>query len=175
MAQSRGYRGLSSLGLARLLALLVPALLLAGAWGSQIWGGLFPCEMCWWQRYAHLAALVLACCAYAFARRPGADRLFLRLAALAIAASGCIGAYQAGVEAHIFEGLTRCTATATGATGDALIAQIMSAPIIRCDVVQWRFLGVSMAGWNAILSIGFAGAILWLSSRRPRTYPRSQR
>src|SRR4051794_15812514 len=87
------------LNLARALALLVPAALLAGAWSFQIWGGLFPCDMCWWQRYAHLAALALAAVALLVARSPRLDRVFLVLAALAILTSGAIGAYHAGVEA----------------------------------------------------------------------------
>src|SRR6476620_1855903 len=76
--------GGSDLKLARTLALLVPAALLAGGWGSQIWGGLFPCEMCWWQRYAHIAALVLAVGALVTARQAGLGRALLVLAALAI-------------------------------------------------------------------------------------------
>jgi disulfide bond formation protein DsbB len=161
--------GNSNLDVARSLALLVPAALLAGAWSFQIWGGLFPCEMCWWQRYAHIAALVLALGAFLVARRPGLDRAVLILAALAILASGMIGAYHAGVEAHVFKGFTQCTRTVSGAASTAeLLDQIMNAPIVRCDQVQWRFLGISMAGWNAILSTGFALLILWLTVRRPR-------
>jgi disulfide bond formation protein DsbB len=45
----------------------------------------------------------------------------------------------------------------------------MAAPLTRCDQVQFEFFGISMAGWNAIISIVFALLILWLSLRRPRT------
>jgi disulfide bond formation protein DsbB len=153
---------------AKILAVLVPAGLLAGAWGSEIWGGLHPCEMCWWQRYAHLAGLGFAVAALLLRGLPDRGRSFVWLAALGIAASGAIGAYHAGVEAKIFEGLTQCTSTAGGATGEELLSQILNAPLVRCDQVQWEFLGISMAGWNAILSILFALVILWLSTRRPR-------
>ncbi|MBV9881812.1 MAG: disulfide bond formation protein B [Sphingomonadaceae bacterium] len=154
-----------SLGLARALALLVPAVALAAAFGSQYLGGLVPCEMCWWQRYAHMAALVLALLAFAVR-----DRTFVLLAALAIAVSGAIGFYHAGVELHYFKGFTQCTAPAAagGSTEDFLKA-IMSGSMVRCDDIQWSFLGISMAGWNAILSLGSALVILWLSLRRPRT------
>jgi disulfide bond formation protein DsbB len=161
--------GTSNLRLARGLALLVPAALLAGAWSFQIWGGLFPCDMCWWQRYAHLAAVALALIAYAVARRPGLDRTFVALAALAILTSGAIGVYHAGVEAGIFPGITSCTRTVThAASAEDLMRQIMDTPVIRCDQVQWRdpVLGISMAGWNAILSTGFALLILWLTFGR---------
>jgi disulfide bond formation protein DsbB len=77
-------------------------------------------------------------------------------------ASGAIGVYHAGVELGIFEGLTQCS-TSSGGT----LADIMSTPLVRCDEVQWSLLGISMAGWNALLSIGFGALILWLSLKRP--------
>ena len=159
----------TSLDGARWLAFLVPAGLLAGAYGSEYWGGLVPCEMCWWQRYAHFAALLFAMVAIAMGRmRPGDGRPFVWLAAAAIALSGAIGFYQAGVEAGIFEGFTSCTASNKGLSAEALLKQIMDAPIVRCDAVQWEWLGVSMAGWNGIVSVGGALVILWLSLRKGR-------
>jgi disulfide bond formation protein DsbB len=153
------------LGLAKALAVLVPAAALAGAFGSQYLGGLSPCEMCWWQRYAHIAALVFALAALFV---PG--RALVWLAGLAIAASGAIGFYHAGVELHYFPGLTQCTATvSSGGSTDDFLKAIMAAPLVRCDDIQWSFLGISMAGWNAILSLTGALMILWLSLRRPRT------
>jgi disulfide bond formation protein DsbB len=156
------------LGLAKALALLVPLAALAAAFGSQYLGGLVPCDMCWWQRYAHLAALPFAVGALALGA--GRGRPLVWLAVLAIAASGAIGFYHAGVEYGYFEGFTRCTSTiaATGSTDDFLKA-LMDSPLVRCDEVQWSFLGISMAGWNAILSLAGALVILWLSLRRPRS------
>ncbi|MEO5774532.1 MAG: disulfide bond formation protein B [Sphingomicrobium sp.] len=154
--------------LARLLALLLPASLLAGAYGSQYFGGLIPCEMCWWQRYAHFAALALALPAFAAPAETGRARTFTTLAALAIAASGAIGFYHAGVELDIFEGLTTCTSTATGATTAELLKSILNAPLVRCDEVQWSFLGISMAGWNAIISLGGAALIIFLGLKAAR-------
>jgi disulfide bond formation protein DsbB len=148
---------------ARALALLVPAVALAVAFGSQYLGGLVPCRMCWWQRYAHMAALVLALLAFAV-RGP----LFVRLAGLAIAVSGAIGFYHAGVELHYFKGFTDCTATVTGGSAEDFLKAIMETPLVRCDDIQWSWLGISMAGWNAILSLGSALMILWLSLRRTR-------
>lgn len=160
--------GPDSLQAAKLLAALVPAALLAGAYGSQVLGGLAPCEMCYWQRWAHMAGLFFAVGAIVLARMPDRGRSFVWLAAAAIFASGAIGAYHAGVELGWFEGATQCTAAvAPGSVQDAL-AQILAAPVVRCDQVQWEFLAISMAGWNAILSIGSAMVILWLSLRRPR-------
>ena len=146
---------------ARLLALGVPLALLGGALLSEYVGKLYPCEMCWWQRYPHGAALVLGGAALALR----SDTL-ARLAALAILVSGAIGGFHAGVEYGWWEGLTRC-ATGSLAGGDPLEA-IMNAPVIRCDVAPWSLLGISLAGWNFLIS-GAAGiAILLALGRTPR-------
>src|SRR5258705_4975130 len=156
-------RPLASAAAARVLALLLPAALLAGAFGSQYLGGLYPCEMCWWQRYAPLGELAPAALAFTALAISQRSRMLILLAALAIAASGAIGFYHAGVELKIFEGFTTCTSTASGATTADLLKSIVAAPLIRCDQVQWSFLGISMAGWNAILSLGGAAVISWLT------------
>src|SRR6185369_7721596 len=107
-ASSRGSPSLAPAALARLIALLLPLALLGGAFGSQYFGGLYPCEMCWWQRYAHMAALVPAALAFTAPAESFRSRTLTLLAALAIAVSGAIGVYHAGVEAHIFQGFTTC-------------------------------------------------------------------
>ena len=161
-----GAASFRAASIARLVALLLPLGLLGGALGSQYVGGLSPCEMCYWQRWPHAAAILLAAVAFSGPADSRRSRLLTLLAAGAIAISGAIGVYHAGVEAGIFEGFTTCTAmTGTGSTGD-LLAQITKAPIVRCDQVQWSLLGISMAGWNAILSLGGAAVIAALA-RKP--------
>jgi disulfide bond formation protein DsbB len=159
---------MTSLDKARALALGVPAALLAGALGSQYLGGLHPCEMCHWQRWPHYAAVALALIAYLMRGSADRGRSFVWLAALAILTSGLIGAYHAGVELGIFEGFTQCTSTSLSGSTQDILKDIMATPLIRCDQVQFEFLGISMAGWNAILSTAAALTILWLSLRRPR-------
>ena len=160
---------LSTPAAARLIALLLPAALLAGAFGSQYLGGLYPCEMCWWQRYAHMAAIVPAALAFTGPAVSGRSRVLTLLAALAIAVSGAIAVYHAGVEARIFEGFTQCTSTLSKGVSTAdLLKQITHAPLVRCDEVQFRFLGISLAGWNAILSLGGAALIAILTFRGRR-------
>ena len=157
---------LTRLGAARLIALLLPAALLAGAFGSQYFGRLYPCEMWWWQRYAHMVAIVPALLAISPAVDTRRSRLFVLLAALAIAVSGAIAVYHAGVELKIFEGFTTCTSTAAaGGSTAEMLRKITAAPLIRCDQVQWSFLGVSLAGWNAIISLGGAALIAFLALR----------
>jgi disulfide bond formation protein DsbB len=167
-APSGGSVALRPAAAARLIALLLPAAALTGAFGSQYLGGLFPCEMCWWQRYAHMVAFALAVIAFTCTAQSPRARAFTLLAALAIAASGVIGVYHAGVEAKIFEGFTQCTEVSKGGSTADVLRQITHAPLVRCDEVQFRFLGISMAGWNAILSLGGAALILILSLRARR-------
>ena len=133
---------------------------MAGALGSQYIGGLYPCEMCHWQRWPHEAAIGLAI--LAFFVKPPVRTALIALAGVAILISGGIGVFHAGVEYGWWQGLTSCTNTAQGGS----LADIMSAPLVRCDVPQWTLFGVSLAGFNAIFSI--AGglsvlAMLWRS------------
>ena len=144
----------------RWLALAIPLGLLGGAYVSQYGFGLYPCEMCWWQRYPHFAAIPLA--AIGLATRQTA---WTWLALLAVAVSGAIGGFHAGVEYGWWEGLTSCSTTARSG-GDPLEA-IMNAPIIRCDVPQWTLLGISLAGFNFLISLGGA-ALAAVLLRRER-------
>jgi disulfide bond formation protein DsbB len=153
---------------ARWIALLLPLALIAGVWGFQLIGGLVPCEMCHWQRWPHYAAIVLAALAFIM---PGiaTRRALVLLAALAIALSGAIGVYHAGTEYHWWAGMTACTTSITHATSTAdMLSQIMAAPIVRCDQPQWTLFGISLAGFNAIFSLGGAAVIFALMSRGRR-------
>jgi len=149
---------------ANMLALLGPAALLAGAYGFQYIGHIPPCEMCWWQRYAHMAAVALALMAMML--RGGVRRAFVLLAAAAIAVSGLIGIYHAGIEQKWWEGVTACTAPMISGSVQDVLAQVMATPLVRCDTIPWSLFGISMAGWNAILSLLCAGVVTWLTTRR---------
>jgi disulfide bond formation protein DsbB len=127
--------------------------------------------MCYWQRWAHMAGLAFAIVALLAGRMPDRGRSFVWLAALGILASGLIGGYHAGVEAHVFAGFTQCTAQFDSQSSADLLRDILAAPIVRCDEIQWSLFGISMAGWNAILS-GFAALlVLWLSLKRAPIRP----
>ena len=151
---------------ARLLAFLLPALLLGGAYASQYIGGLYPCEMCWWQRYPHFGAIPLALLAF-YQKNPVMQRISVALAALAVLTSGAIGGFHAGVEYGWWEGLTGCSTVASG-SGEEFMKSILNAPMIRCDVVPWQLFGISLAGYNFLLSCGGAIAILWSIWKNPQ-------
>ncbi len=149
------------LGLARGVAFGVPLALLGGALLSEYVGKLYPCEMCWWQRYPHGVAILLAAGAMLSPLGAPRTRVLTLLAAAAIAVSGAIGVFHAGVEYGWWEGLTSCTTS--GATS---LADIMAVPLIRCDQVPWSLAGISLAGFNAIFSLGGALAVILLARRK---------
>ena len=151
------------LKLAQRLALGVPALLLAGAYVSEYGFGLHPCEMCWWQRYPHFAAVALALGSTVLRPKP----LWIALAGLAILVSGLIGGFHAGVEYGWWEGLSTCTGPLATAGQDPLEA-IYNAPLVRCDQPAWTFAGISLAGFNFIISTLSALAIFALLARSRR-------
>ncbi|WP_424833587.1 disulfide bond formation protein B [Ruegeria sp.] len=139
------------------------ALLLLGAWAFQYIGGLAPCKMCIWQRYPHGAALVIGVLALAL---PGL-RILPIFGALAALITAGIGVFHAGVEQKWWEGPSSCTSgDISGLSAEELMNQIMSAPLVRCDEIPWEMLGVSMAGWNAIVSFGLA--LIWIAAWRAR-------
>jgi disulfide bond formation protein DsbB len=150
--------------LAASIAVLGTALL------SQYWGGLAPCELCLLQRWPWRVAIVLAVAAWL-----AGDRVSLSWAALVFVlvffVSAGLGFYHLGVEQHWFAGPTACTATGpTATTVDELRRQLLAAPLVMCDRVQWALFGVSLAGWNLIASLMLAAfcaaTAAWLSPRR---------
>lgn len=155
---------MKNLGKANLVALVVPLALLGGAYGFQYFGGLVACEMCWWQRYAHFAALGLAVAALVLPVK----RLFVALSGLAIATAAAIGGYHAGVEYGWWKGMTECTTTVSFSNGGDPLAAIMAAPVIRCDVVQWKLMGISMAGFDFLISGAAALVVFALLARKER-------
>lgn len=149
--------------MAQRLALGIPALLLGGAYLAQYGFGLYPCEMCWWQRYPHFAAIALALASTVISP----TRAWIAAAAIAILVSGGIGAFHAGVEYGWWEGLTGCAAT-VGDTGGSALDAVMNTPLIRCDEAAWRLFGVSLAGFNFLFSTVGAIAIMCLLTKDVR-------
>jgi disulfide bond formation protein DsbB len=149
--------------LAPILALAIPLALYGGALISQYGFGLHPCEMCYWQRSPHQAAMVLAALALLLRGNATAMRAFTLLALLAILVSGGLGVFHAGVEYGLWAG----PACSSGTSGPLSIDDLMAGPLVACDKPQWTLLGISLAGFNALFS--FAGAaLIWGAMRRDR-------
>jgi disulfide bond formation protein DsbB len=132
---------------------LVVALASAGTLGAvfvaQYGFGLAPCELCIAQRWPHAVAVVLGIAALLLPRFRAA---LLALAALSLAIGGGIAVYHTGVEWHWWQGPTACTGSGTPNSIEALRAQLLNTQVVRCDEVAFRFLGLSMAGWNVLWS-----------------------
>ena len=144
-----------------LLATLGSVALLGGAFAFQYIGGMAPCQLCLWQRWPHAAAIGIGIVALATGWRGLAW-----LGVIALLVTAAIGVFHVGVEEKWWEGLASCTAgSITGiSTADLLDPTKDVASVVRCDAIAWQMLGVSMAGWNAILSLVLAG--IWAKAAR---------
>ena len=148
---------------ARWIALLLPLALMAGALGSQYLGRLVPCELCMYQRYPHYAAIVAAALAILLRRTPLTLPLTM-LAGLLILVSGGIGAFHAGVEYKWWPGPQHCTGTVQA--GADFLKRLLAAPVVRCDEPQWTLFGISLAGFNFLISTVGGLAVLVLCLKR---------
>lgn len=146
-----------------MLAGAISLALILGALGFQYLANLPPCEMCHWQRWPHIAAAIVGIVGGALIASGRLDSrhatLLAALTILLIVASGAIGGYQAGVEWRWWPGPTACTGDRVVLTGTLDLNE----PVVRCDVAAWRLFGISLAGYNALISFAaaaFAGGLL---------------
>lgn len=150
---------------AALAVAIIAAATLAGAWFFQLVLDIRPCPLCLEQRYAYYLAVPLGALVV-FAAMKGAPRplLLAGLGILLLAALGnaWLGTYHAGVEWGFWQGPTDCTGP-VGNLGSAgnLLERLDSVKVIRCDEVQWRFLGLSLAGYNVLISLLMAAIAAW--------------
>jgi disulfide bond formation protein DsbB len=150
----------------------IAAATLAGAWFFQLVLDIRPCPLCLEQRYASYLAVPLAVLvAIAAARDAPRGVVVAGLALLALAALGnaVLGGYHAGVEWKFWQGPTDCSGPIVdfGRAG-SLLQQLDTVKVIRCDEVQFRFLGLSLAGYNVLISLVMAAVAAWGAVRAPR-------
>jgi disulfide bond formation protein DsbB len=143
----------------------IAAATLAGAWFFQLVLDIRPCPLCLEQRYAYYLAIPLgALVAFAATKDTPRSVLLAGLAILAAAALGnaWLGAYHAGVEWKFWQGPTDCSGPVVnfGSAGN-LLERLETTKVIRCDEVQWRFLGLSLAGYNVLISLAMAAIAGW--------------
>jgi disulfide bond formation protein DsbB len=125
--------------------------MIVGALGFQYIAHFPPCEMCHWQRWPLIAAAIIGIIGGSFVQ--SGSRALALLVILLVATSGVIGFYQAGVEWHFFPGPEACTGTRFVFHG---LDNLNEPGAVRCDVAAWRLFGISLAGYNAIISLGSA-------------------
>ena len=147
--------------IAQILGAIALAMIL-GALGFQYIAHFPPCEMCHWQRWPLIAAAVVGLLGPMVVK--GDSRWLAFVTILLVAISGGIGFYQAGVEWHFFPGPEACTGTRFVFHG---LDNLNEPGAVRCDVAAWRFMMISLAGWNAIISLGsaFTGLVMLLRKK----------
>jgi disulfide bond formation protein DsbB len=150
----------------------IAAATLAGAWFFQLVLDIRPCPLCLEQRYAYYLAVPLgALVAWAAARHAPRGVLVAGFALLALAAlaNAWLGGYHAGVEWGFWQGPTECSGPVLdlGKAG-SLFDNLDKVKVIRCDEVQWRFLGLSLAGYNVLISLAMAALAAWGIARLAR-------
>ena len=147
-----------------ILAMAGSLAMLAGAFAFQYIGGLAPCHLCLLQRWPHAAAVGIGLLALAV---PG--RLLPLAGAAAALTTAGIGLYHTGVERLWWAGPTSCSAGSIAGIDvkDLLDPTIVVAPVVRCDEVAWQMLGLSMASWNGVVSLGLM--LIWLLAARSRS------
>lgn len=146
----------------RLAALAASAAMLAIAHGFETFGHLAPCMLCLRQREAYWAAGSLALASMLVVRSGRRARLraiSCLLLALIFMTGAVVAAYHAGVEWKFWPGPGTCSGGSTGVSAADLAAFAADAPAAppSCDTAPWVFLGLSMAGWNALISAALAG------------------
>ena len=152
-----------------LVLLAISAAILGGAYSFQYLGGLHPCTLCLYQRWPWWIAGGLAILAMLYVRNRDLARIFSALGALAVLVGMGVAVYHVGVEQQWWAGPTACSGTADAPkTLEALRAQIMAAPIVRCDEIPWSLFGISMAGYNALISLATGIFVLSLLRRNSR-------
>ena len=154
-----------------LVAALGSGALLGGALYFQYVFGLAPCEMCHWQRWPHIAAVVAGLAAAASFARPRLALVFAMLAITALIVTSAIGVFHVGVEYRWWQGPQACSGNIPrGLSAEQLKKYLFGARMVRCDETVWSLWGLSMAGWNALLSAVLAivlasGVVRWIKVR----------
>lgn len=151
---------------------LIALATLAGAWFFQLVLDIRPCPLCLEQRYAYYLAIPLAVLVAIAAARDAPRGLVvagLVVLVLAALANAVLGGYHAGVEWKFWQGPTDCSGPVVdlGKAG-SLLERLDTVKVIRCDEVQWRFLGLSLAGYNVLISLLMAAIALWGAGKTAR-------
>ena len=133
------------------------ASLLIAAFGFEYIGGLAPCKLCLWQRWPHAGIITFSILGATGGLRAGLAFLLIVLFAAITAA---IAGYHVGVEQQFWPGPSSCSGTVAAISTADMLDRLLATPVVKCDEIAWSFAGVSMAGWNMLLSAGLAGFAL---------------
>ncbi|MBB3771030.1 disulfide bond formation protein DsbB [Angulomicrobium tetraedrale] len=150
---------------AALIVAVAGAGTLAGAWYFQLVVGLAPCPLCLEQRIPYYVGVPVALIAVicALGGRAPLARVALALAGTLMAVAAALAVYHAGVEWGLWAGPTACSGSGPALSSGNLLESLQQARVVRCDEAPWRLLGLSLAGYNALIAsaltlVAFRGA-----------------
>ena len=145
-----------------LLAFAGSAGLILGALYFQYVQGLLPCQLCYWQRYGHFAAMGFGALALVIPAR-----ILLWLGAVGALSSSAVAIFHSGVERKWWDGLQSCTAPSiSDLSPEEALEAIMNAPMVACDQIPWELFGLSMANYNFPASLAIAGLFVLAARAR---------
>lgn len=149
---------------------LACAAALGTALAAETWGGIQPCVLCIYQRYAYLGAFAFGLLALGLGRFPAVRRLLVAGAGLAFLAGAAIAAFHVGVEQHWWRGTAECHAPALdlSLSPAELRQQMLETHFVPCDRIPWSLFGISLAGYNFLASLALAAATLYAAWRGGR-------
>jgi disulfide bond formation protein DsbB len=157
--------------LSALIMASVPLLLLTGALTLQYVGNILPCPLCLLERWAHFATLIFALIAWLRIEQRAISWPWLALATLTTAIGTAIAVFHVGVEQHWWH--ARCSSPSLNTDSiDELKQALLATPTVSCDIITWSFMTISLAGWNALISVklafyGFSSTVnSWHGSRK---------
>jgi disulfide bond formation protein DsbB len=155
---------------AALTVAVIGAAAILGAYFFQYVMKLAPCPLCLDQRIPYYVGIPLALVlAFAASRRAPVTLVRLGFAALAVIflVGAGIGIYHAGIEWKFWPGPAECSGPlqSIGSGGD-LLSQMQATSVVRCDEAAWRLIGISLAGYNVLISVALV-LIAGLAARRP--------
>jgi disulfide bond formation protein DsbB len=144
----------TSLGAIILMGVVSVATLM-GAWFFELVINLKPCKLCLQQRWPYYAALGICAVWVSFVRLKPFSHLALMTLVIVFAISAALGIYHAGVEWRWWAGPSDCgmTGAATVTQVSDFLSQLNTVRVVSCEDAAWRFLGLSLAGWNAVISL----------------------
>jgi disulfide bond formation protein DsbB len=147
------------------IVFVIAAATILAALGFEHIGGYAPCPLCLDERLAYYFGVPASALAFLLARNhaTGPARILLLLVALAFLANTVAGVYHSGIEWKWWPGPTACSGGFDLKWGEG---GIVDTPIIRCDEASWRFLWLSFAGWNALISAFLAVVAAWGAAQK---------
>jgi disulfide bond formation protein DsbB len=156
----KGRLGRDEMAAAALLIFVLGAATILGAWYFQLVLKLPPCPLCLEERLPYYIVIPLSLLT-ALAARAGAPRIWVAVGFVAVLVamlcSAALGAYHAGVEWRFWAGPADCSGPMTDFSAKgSLLDQLQSVRVVRCDEAAWRFLGISLAGYNVLISLALA-------------------